>query len=111
MRRRQSADSSLDEYEPADIEFNYDSGSETDLTDVDNDADGVNVVNKVNESNDFEDAKGVEEIDYADRLNDKAHPPEYYLMLIEEFNDSDFRTKGYSKGGTRLLDRNEEQWD
>lgn len=63
----------------------------------DNDADGVNSVNKFDESDDIEDANRVEEITYADMLDDEAHPPKYYLKLIEDFNDSDFRAEDYRR--------------
>ena len=66
IRRRQSVDSSSDEYELTDLETEYHSGSETELTDVDNNVDEV-----------IEDAKG--RIDYAYLLTNKVHLLEYYL--------------------------------
>jgi hypothetical protein len=69
MRRRQSVDSSLDEYEPTDSETEYHLGSETELTDVDDDVDEV--------IEDVEDAKGL--IDCAYLLANEVHPLEYYL--------------------------------
>jgi hypothetical protein len=104
MRRRYLTDSSSSEYAPTDIETGHYSSSETKFTDVDKDVDKANLVTKFDESNDIEDADGVEEIDYADLPNDEVHPPKYYLKLIEEFNDSGFRTEDYSKSSTCLLD-------
>jgi hypothetical protein len=99
MRRRQLADSSSDEYEPADSETEYHSGSETELTDVDDD---------VNE--DIEDVEDAEErMDCTYLLADELHPPEYYIKQIEEFDESDFTTEDYSEGTTHLRDRIEEQ--
>ena len=49
MRSRQSTNISLDEYEPTDAETDHYSSSETELTDVDDD------IEKVNISNDIED--------------------------------------------------------
>ncbi len=46
MGRRQSVDSSLDEYEPTDSETEYYSGSETELTDIDDDMDKANAAEK-----------------------------------------------------------------
>jgi hypothetical protein len=103
MRRRQSADSSsLDEYEPTDTEADYYSDSETEFTSIDNDVCEVNVVDNV------EGAK--EQVDCTYLFANEVHPPEYYLKLIKEFNESEFIIEDYSKGSTRLLDRIEEQW-
>jgi hypothetical protein len=96
--RRQSVDSS-DKYELTDSETEYHSGSETELTDVDNDVDEV-----------VEDVQYLEGlIDCAD-LTDEVHPPEYYLKQMEEFDESEFTTEDYSNGTTHLLDQIEEQW-
>ena len=98
--RRQSVDSSSDEYELTDSETEYHSGSETEPTDVDDDVDEV--------IEDVEDAEGL--IDCAYLLADEVHPPEYYLKQMEEFDESEFTTEDYSDGTTHLLDRIEEQW-
>jgi hypothetical protein len=58
MRRRQSADSSSDEYEPTDSETKYHSGSETELTDIDDIVDEVNVADKIDDIEDVEDVDG-----------------------------------------------------
>ena len=63
MRRRQSVDSSSDEYEPTDSETKYHSGLETELTDVDDDMD-----------EDIEDVKDAKErIDYIYLLTNELH--------------------------------------
>jgi len=96
--RRQSVDSSSDEYELTDSETECHSGLETEPTDVDDDVDEV--------IEDVEDAEGL--IDYAYLLADEVHPPEYYLKQMEEFDESEFTTEDYSDGTTHLLDRIEE---
>jgi hypothetical protein len=114
MRRRQSDDSSSDEYGPTDLESDYCSSSETDLTDVDDDDDVVNAADKVDDIEDDDDMEGVDDVegqtDCAYLLADEVHPPEYYLKQIQEFNEFDFSTEDYREGTTRLLDRIEEQW-
>jgi hypothetical protein len=80
--RRQSVDSSSDEYKLTDSETEYHSGSETEPTDVDDDVDEV--------IEDVEDAEGL--IDCAYLLADEVHPPEYYLKQMEEFDESEFTT-------------------
>jgi hypothetical protein len=97
--RRQSVDSSSDEYELTDSETEYHSGSETEPTDVDDDVDEV-----------IEDVQDVDGLDCVYLLADEVHPPEYYLKQMEEFDESEFTTQDYSDGTTRLLDRIEEQW-
>ena len=98
--RRQSVDSSSDEYELTDLETKYHSGSETEPTDVDDNVDEV--------IEDVEDAEGL--IDCVYLLADKVHPLEYYLKQMEEFDESKFTTEDYSDSTTHLLDRIEEQW-
>ena len=95
IRRRQSVDSSSDEYEPTDSETEYYSGSETEPTDVDDNVDEV--------IKDVEDIEGL--IDCAYLLADEVHPPEYYLKQMEEFDESKFTTEDYSDSTTHLLDR------
>jgi hypothetical protein len=90
---------SSDEYELTDSETEYYSGSETELTDVDDDVDEV--------VEDVQDLEGL--IDCAD-LADEVHLPEYYLKQMEEFDESEFTTEDYSDGTTHLLDQIEEQW-
>ena len=102
MRRRQSFDSSSDEYEPTDSETEYHSDSETEPTDVDDNVDEV-----IEDVEDVEDVKGL--IDCAYLLANEVHPPEYYLKQMEEFDESEFTTKDYSDGTTHLLNRIEEQ--
>ena len=67
--RRQSVDSSLDEYKLTDLETEYHSGLETELIDVNDDVDEV--------IEDVEDAKGL--IDYVYLLANEVHLLEYYL--------------------------------
>ena len=98
--RRQSVDSSSDEYKLTDSETKYHSDLETKPTDVDDDVDEV--------IEDVQDVEGL--IDCAYLLADEVHPPEYYLKQMEEFDESEFTTEDYSDGTTRLLDRIEEQW-
>jgi len=43
-------------------------------------------------------------------LADNDHPPEYYLQLAEDFNETEDAREDYSPGTTVLLDRIEEQW-
>ena len=106
MRRRQSrcqsrcqsVDSS-DENELSDLEIEYHSGLETELIDVDDDADKF--------TKDVEDAEG--RIDCAYLLADEVHLLEYYLKQIEEFDESEFIIEDYSDSTTCLLDRIKEQ--
>jgi len=52
-------------------------------------------------------------IDVADSawlLADNDHPPEYYLQLAEDFDETEDAKEDYSLGTTLLLDRIEEQW-
>jgi len=98
--RRQSVDSSSDEYELTDSETEYHSGLETEPTDVDDDVDEV-----IEDVKDVEDAKG--RIDCTYLLADEIHPLEYYLKQIE-FDESEFTTEDYSDSTTHLLDRIEE---
>ena len=80
--RRQSVDSSSDEYELTDSETEYHSGSETEPTDVDDDVDEV--------IEDVQDVEGL--IDCAYLLADEVHPLEYYLKQMEEFDELEFTT-------------------
>ena len=102
MRRGQSVDSSLDEYEPIDSETEYASGTETESTD-DDDFDEL-----LEDIEDVQDAEG--EIDCAYLLGDDAHPPKYYLKQMDDFDKSEFTTEDYSDGTTHLLNQIEEQW-
>jgi len=43
-------------------------------------------------------------------LADNDHPPEYYLQLAEDFDETEDAREDYSPGTTILLDRIEEQW-
>lgn len=52
-------------------------------------------------------------IDIADSawlLADNDHPPEYYLRLAEEFDETEDAKEDYKPGTTILLDGIEEQW-
>jgi hypothetical protein len=100
--RRQSVDSSSDEYEPTDSETEYPLGSETEPTDVD-DFDEL-----IEDIEDIEDAEGG--IDCAYLLADEVHPPEYYLKQMDDFDESEFTTEDYGDGTTYLLNQIEEQW-
>jgi hypothetical protein len=95
----QLVDSSLNEYKLTDLETEYHSGSETELTDVDNDVDKI--------IEDVKDAEG--RIDCAYLLTNKVHLLEYYLKQMEEFDKSKFTTGDYSDSTTRLLNWIEEQ--
>jgi hypothetical protein len=64
----QSVDSSSDKYKLTDSETEYHSGSETELTDVDDDVDEV-----------IEDVKDVNELDCTYFLTDEVYLSEYYL--------------------------------
>ena len=106
MRRRQSVDSSSDEYELTDSETEYPSGSETEPTDVDDDFDEL--IEDIKDIEDVEDAEGG--IDCACLLADEVHPPEYYLKQMDDFDESEFTTEDYKDGTTHLLNQIEEQW-
>jgi hypothetical protein len=81
MRRRQSVDSSTDEYELTNSETEYHLGLETEPTDVNDDVDEI-----------IEDVQDVDRLDYAYLLANEVHPPEYYLKQMEEFDESEFTT-------------------
>jgi len=96
MRCGQSVDSSLDEYELTGSETEYPLGSETELTDVDNDFDKL-----IEDIEDVEDAKGG--VDCAYLLANEVYSPKYYLKQIDDFDKSEFTTEDYSDGTTYLL--------
>jgi hypothetical protein len=50
------------------------------------------------------------EDDIAWLLKDNQHPPEYYVRLEENLDETEFTKEDYSPGTTLLLDRIEEQW-
>jgi hypothetical protein len=66
--------------------------SDADLTDVDTSADE-------------------DEEDRASLPLLKNHPPEYYLQLLEDFDEGEYIKQDYSDGTTRLIDRMQDQWN
>jgi len=57
---------------------------------------------------DFTDAADVADSSWLFASSD--YPPEYYLRLAEDFDETEEAKEDYSAGTTRLLDRIEEQW-
>jgi len=57
---------------------------------------------------DFTDAADIADLSWLFASND--HPPEYYLRLAENFDETEDAREDYSAGTTHLLDRIEEQW-
>jgi hypothetical protein len=41
----------------------------------------------------------------------KNHPPEYYLRLLEDFDEGEYTKQDYSDGTTRLIDRMQDLWN
>ncbi|KAF5131527.1 hypothetical protein E5D57_007882 [Metarhizium anisopliae] len=96
-RRSPDADDSESSFSP-EIESCFDvdevdlSGDETDVTDL----------NVHNDNLDVE--------DQIQLFGGNIHPPEYYRLGIEQFNESSFGGEDYSHGSTVLLDAIEVQW-
>ena len=81
-----SEDSSSRGSEKGDVWSDDDAGYETDLTDPTDVAESAWL------------------------LEDDDHPPEYYLRLAEDFDETEDAKEDYSAGTTLLPDRIEEQW-
>jgi hypothetical protein len=66
--------------------------SDADLTDVDTSADE-------------------DEEDEASLSLFKDHPPEYYLQLLEDFDEGEYTKQDYATTTTRLIDCMQDQWN
>ncbi|KAH0593457.1 hypothetical protein MHUMG1_08915 [Metarhizium humberi] len=97
-RRSPDADDSESSFSP-EIESCFDvdevdlSGDETDGTDLD-----------------VQDNDNLDVEDQIQLFGGNIHPPEYYRLGIEQFNESSFGGEDYSHGSTVLLDAIEVQW-
>lgn len=91
-----------DEDEVFDVEVD-DARSETSLTDIEN---------RESDIDDFDDDCG--DIDIEDQVqlfDGNLHPREYYLKVLQEFNEAAFDEEDYSPGTIILLDGIEELWN
>lgn len=93
----QSDAASSDQDETTDAWDEEDADYQTDLTDVDEDAE-------------FDDGREDECTDQIWLPADRDHAPEYYIQQLDEMDDSEFTREDYGCGTTILLNRIEEQW-
>jgi hypothetical protein len=99
MKRSRSDSSSSDGSDWASSDSDEDAPYQTDLTDYEDSSD--------NHSNASVNKNAT---DLAWLLQDNAHPPEYYIDQLENFDESECLKQDYEASSTQLLDRIEQQW-
>lgn len=90
--RKASCESSSDS-DYSDREGTEDSGSDTDLTEPEDEAD---------QARNADDASLL--------FADNEHTAEYYIQQLQNFDETTYMQEDYGKGTTALLDRIEEKW-